>query len=82
MSDSRANESQADLENRTRYHPATTEERKQTHQLIREMILDAMSDVQTHVPPGRERSLAITKLEEAMFWANAGIARQPDGPVE
>lgn len=27
------------------------------------------------VPKSRERSLAITKLEEAIFWANAGIAR-------
>lgn len=26
-------------------------------------------------PPSRERSLAITKLEEALFWANASIAR-------
>jgi hypothetical protein len=24
---------------------------------------------------GREKSLAITKLEEAMMWANASIAR-------
>jgi hypothetical protein len=30
------------------------------------------------VPDGREKSLALTKIEEAMFWANAGIARQPD----
>lgn len=28
-----------------------------------------------NVPPGRERALAITKLEEAVMWANAGIAR-------
>ncbi len=27
-------------------------------------------------PPSRERSLAMTKLEEAVFWANAAIARR------
>jgi hypothetical protein len=27
------------------------------------------------VPAGRELSLALTKLEEAMMWANDGIAR-------
>ncbi len=26
-------------------------------------------------PPSRERSLAMTKLEEAIFWAAAAIAR-------
>jgi hypothetical protein len=26
-------------------------------------------------PEGRERALALTKIEEAVFWANAGIAR-------
>ena len=26
-------------------------------------------------PKSRERSLALTKLEEAVFWANASIAR-------
>ncbi len=27
-------------------------------------------------PPSRERSLAMTKLEESVFWANAAIARR------
>lgn len=26
-------------------------------------------------PPSREKSIAITKLEEAVMWANAAIAR-------
>jgi len=29
-------------------------------------------------PVGRELSLALTKIEEAVFWANAGIAREGD----
>jgi hypothetical protein len=28
-----------------------------------------------HTPPGREQSIAMTKLEEAVMWANAAIAR-------
>lgn len=30
----------------------------------------------THCPESRERSLALTKLEEAVMWANASIARR------
>jgi hypothetical protein len=28
-----------------------------------------------HCPPSRELSLALTNLEQAVFWANASIAR-------
>ena len=31
-----------------------------------------------HCPESREASLAITKLEEAIMWANAAIARRPE----
>ena len=31
-------------------------------------------------PPSREQSSAITHLEEAMFWANAAIAREITAP--
>ena len=30
------------------------------------------------VPPGREQSIVITKLEEAKFWASAAVARNPE----
>ena len=31
--------------------------------------------IEQSVPDSREKSLAITKVEEAMMWANSGIAR-------
>lgn len=34
--------------------------------------------INSFVPEGREKSLAITKLEEVVMWANAGIARKGD----
>lgn len=38
--------------------------------------------IEVAVPDGREKALALTKLEEAMFWANAGIARASKGEAK
>lgn len=43
--------------------------------LVRGVLIKAGGIVQETVPEGREKSLAMTKLEEAMFWANAGVSR-------
>lgn len=34
-----------------------------------------------NAPQSRERSLALTKIEEACFWANAAIARHEPAPA-
>ncbi|QFG08629.1 hypothetical protein PBI_VANISOA_48 [Mycobacterium phage Vanisoa] len=67
--------SQADITHRFAFHAATTAEKKAEHGTVRTTIADAAHELDALVPPGREKALAITKLEEAMFWANAAIAR-------
>lgn len=66
-----------DLLRRFAYHPANTTRRVAGHELVRREC-HALAELLTQkLPSGRELALAITKLEEAMFWANASIARDP-----
>jgi hypothetical protein len=67
----------ADIENRFEYHPPKDEETKNSHARVREVLVEVALELDGLVPEGRELSLAITKLEEAMMLANAGIARHP-----
>jgi hypothetical protein len=71
----------SDLKHRFQFHPADAMNTQEAHKAVREICLDAAVEINDLLPDGREKSLAITKLEEAMFWANAGIARG-DGPKE
>jgi hypothetical protein len=70
--------SSEDLENRFAFHPATTQDRRDEHEAVRSAALELAQFLTQRVPAGREQALAITHLEEVMFWANAGIARQAD----
>jgi hypothetical protein len=67
-----------DLENRFSFHPANTDERANAHRQVRDMSLTFAEFLNSALPEGREKSLAMTKLEEVMFWGNAAIARQAD----
>ena len=62
------------IENNFKYH-TPKEEQPEKYTNIREKAKELAYLIQEVVPDSREKSLAFTKLEEATFWANAGIAR-------
>lgn len=63
-----------DLENRFTYHPPK-DGQPEKYQELRDQALELSLMINALVPEGREKSLAITNLEQAIMWANAGIAR-------
>lgn len=63
-----------DLKHRFTYHaPGTTQMQK--YQNIRANALAFAELIDAMCPDSREKSLAITNLEETVMWANAAIAR-------
>lgn len=63
-----------ELANRFTYH-APKGNQPERYVALREDAKELASLIMQCSPPSRERSLALTHLEEAIFWANAGIAR-------
>lgn len=49
---------------------------------VRNTALGLANLLYDSVPHTRERSLALTKLEEVVFWANAAIVRYELGPSD
>lgn len=66
----------ADLESRFNHHPPSPE-KAAAHAEIRGRCLNLANDINQALPESREKSLAITNLEQVMFWANAALARTP-----
>lgn len=70
----------SDIEHRFAFHAASRQEKADEHTSARQgcrQLADALNEL---LPDGREKALAITHLEETMFWANAAIARDTDTP--
>lgn len=65
----------SDIDDRFDFHPATTAEKRGDHSSVRHACASLAHFINENVPEGREKSLAITNLEQTMFWANAAIAR-------
>lgn len=64
-----------DLLHRFTYHPAPDSATALKYAEIRTKGLELATLVDQHCPEGREKATAVTKIEEAVMWANAGIAR-------
>lgn len=61
--------------NRFNYHRPTTDDVVKAHEVVRESLKTVTTELLPYVPEGREQAMFITKMEEAMYWANAAIAR-------
>lgn len=63
------------MNNRAKYTDVN-EEKKNRIDDVRNMFSDVYDFIETNCKPSRETSLALTKLEEAQFWAIKGITRE------
>lgn len=63
------------LENNFSYHAPKSDEQKGLYEEIRGCCKHLAAYLLDNCPESRERSVALTKLEEVMFWANAAVAR-------
>lgn len=64
----------AQIERSFVYHPPKGDQAERYTQL-RDAAKGLAHQIAMQTPESREQSLAITNLEQAMFWANAAIAR-------
>ena len=60
--------------NRFSYHPPK-EGQPERYDHLRQRAMEFACIVDMQCPDSREKALALTKIEEAMMWANAAIAR-------
>jgi hypothetical protein len=65
---------QRDIDCRFTYHAPKADQQKRYID-IRDTAKRFAEQITRSCPPSRERSLAITNLEQAVMWANASIAR-------
>jgi len=64
-----------ELDLRFTYH-APKQGQPEIYETIRDQAKELAINLTNRIPESRERSLAITKLEEVVFWANAAVARR------
>ena len=68
-------DSNNEINRRFTYH-APNEDQLPRYTMLRDEARNLALLIQQNTPPSREQSLALTKLEESVMWANASIARR------
>ena len=65
------------------YHPPIEVGATERIEAVRGICEQAAREISELMPANREHALAMTKLEEAMFWAVAGVVRPhpPQAPL-
>lgn len=63
----------SEMDRRFDYHPP--KDGGIRHSEIRARVRNLADELDDMLPEGYEKSVAITKLEEALFWSNAAVAR-------
>ena len=63
-----------DIANRFTYH-APKGDQAERYETMRTQAMHLANLIDSYCPDSREKSLAWTKLEESVMWANASIAR-------
>lgn len=66
-----------EIEKNFSFHPVK-EGQPELYNSVRDKAKQLAYTIKDVCPDSREKSLAMTKLEEALMWANASIARAKD----
>lgn len=69
----------AEIANRFDFHPADTDGKIIAHREVRDQCEQLALFLYDHLPKCRETTRALTAVEDAMFNANAAIARHWEG---
>jgi hypothetical protein len=67
--------SEENINHRFSHHPPKDSDTVKQHEAVRETLRSTANYLDQNIPEGREKALALTKLEEVLMWANAAIAR-------
>ena len=72
----------SEMTRRMGYHPVASSGQKQVYEANRSYFIQLANYLVTLGPDTREKSLALTALQEALMWANAHVACNAVGANE